>query len=235
VLLAVVIVASGAGIAFAQSANSSHYSVSETEFGAGSTAQTCSSAYCSTASIGGLTGSSSSTSANYSASFGPITGSDPMLEVIVNPGTSDLGNFDSSHTSTTTTIVKIRNYLSSGYVLQIMGDPPKYGNHTLNTPTTPTASSPGTEQFGINLAANTTPSVGATPVQVPSGSFSFGVVNTGYDTANQFKYVNGDTIAHSPSQSGETDYTISMIVNISSLTPAGHYSGDFSAVVIPVY
>jgi hypothetical protein len=110
-----------------------------------------------------------------------------------------------------------------------------YSGHVLNTPSTPTAALPGTEQFGINATVNTVPNVGTDPVQIPSDQVSFGKVNDDYRIQNKFKYLSGDNVARSDTQSGETDYTISMIVNISNSTPAGHYSGDFSAVVIPVY
>jgi hypothetical protein len=66
--------------------------------------------------------------------------------------------------------------------------------------------------------------LGANPVQVPDSTFSFGTVASGYDTPCQFKYVNGDTIAQSAKSSGETDYTISYIVNINNVTPGGTYT-----------
>lgn len=232
-LLAVAIAVCGAPAVFAETSNSTHYQLNDSSFTAGSAKQTCSTSYCSQTSIGAAGGDTAS--ASYKTSFGPVTESQPELQVIVDPGTSDLGVLTTERTATKTTSVKILTYLSSGYMLQIVGNPPKYANHTLATPSTPTASTQGVEQFGINAVANTTPNVGANLVQVPSGSFSFGVVNSNYNTANQFMYNSGDVVAHSSSASGETDYTISFIVNISNDTPAGHYQGDFSAVVIPVY
>ena len=214
--------------------SSNSYQVTETEFGAGSSAQTCSGQYCSQTSIGDMTAGNAN-SATYATKFGTITNSEPLLEVIVEPGNSDLGVLTTEQTATKTTIVRIRNYLSGGYTLQIVGDPPKVGGHTLKTPSTPTASAPGTEQFGINAVANTTPSVGTNPEQVPSGQISFGSVDDNFNTPNMFMYTSGNRVAYSNTESGRTDYTISMIVNISNLTPAGHYSGDYAAVVIPVY
>jgi hypothetical protein len=164
-----------------------------------------------------------------------VTESDPLLEVIVDPGVSNLGTLTAEQTAYKTSIVRVRSYLSNGYILQVFGNPPKYGGHTLSTPSTPSSSVPGTEQFGINAALNTTPSVGADAVQVPSNETSFGVVNDDYKIPNKFKYVNGGEVARSLTESGQTDYTISMIVNISNATPAGHYSGDFSVVVTPFY
>lgn len=206
----------------------------QTQFGASSASQTCSTQYCAQTSIGSLAAGSSSSS-GHTASFGPVTGSDPLLEVIVGAGDEDLGTLAAETTATATMTVHVRSYLSDGYTLQIVGDPPKYGSHTLATPSSPANSTPGTEQFGINLVANTTPHVGAGPVQVPDGQTSFGAVNDDYKITNKFMYHSGDTVAHSDSSSGETDYTVSMIVNISNTTPAGHYSGDFAAVVVPVY
>lgn len=96
-------------------------------------------------------------------------------------------------------------------------------------------SEPGKEQFGLNLAANTNPLVGANVAQVPADQAIFGVANDDYKIPNQFKYVSGDVVAHGLLDSGEANYTVTMIVNIASSTPAGRYSADFSAVLIPVY
>lgn len=234
-LLAMLVASGGASVALAETSKSTNYQTTETQFGAGSSQQACSDQYCARVSIGDVASGGPGASSGSTATFGSITSDQPALEVIVDPGESNLGTLDTEHTASKTMVVRIRSYLSNGYTLQITGNPPKYGNHTLATPTTPTAASPGTEQFAINAVANTSPSVGAGPVQVPDAQTSFGEVNDNYKTANLFKYVSGDVVAHSAKSSGQTDFTISMIVNISNSTPAGHYSGDFSAVVIPVY
>lgn len=232
--MAVLIVIGGATAVCAETSTSTNYQLSESGFNAGSLDENCSSQFCARTSIGDLA-AGNSVGATSTASFGPITPDEPSIEVIVDPGDSDLGVLTTERTATKTMVVRVRNYLSSGYTLQITGNPPKYANHTLASPSTPTPSQKGTEQFAINAAVNTDPAVGAAPVQVPSGQFSFGVVNADYATANQFKYTSGDDVAHSLTETGRTDYTISMIINIAQNTPAGHYSGDFSAVVIPVY
>lgn len=224
----------GGSLAFATTPSSTNYQLPESAFGSSSLDQNCSGQYCVTASIGdsavGETSSGTTT-----ADFGSVTNGEPSLQVIVDPGVSDLGVLDEQHTGTKTMVVRVSSYLSNGYIVQIVGSPPKYGTHALATPSTPTASTVGTEQFGINTVLNTSPSVGADPVQVPSSAMSFGAAASGYNTTNRFQYTSGDVVASSAKQSGETDYTISMILNISSKTPAGHYSGDFAAVVTPVY
>jgi len=219
-----------AGTAMATTPSSSHYQITETQFSAGSL-QSCSVQYCAQASIG----DTASTPVAGAAVFGSTANTEPVLEMIVEAGASNLGILKTETTATKTTTVHIRSYLSNGYVLQVVGDPPKFNGHTLDTPTTPTLAETGIEQFGINAAANTIPSVGADAVQVPADQAVFGTVSPDYSTPNFFKYISGDVIAHNLTASGQTNYTISMIVNISSATPAGHYSGDFAAIVIPLY
>lgn len=219
----------------AQTSKSNSFQVTETQFSSGATLQSCSSQFCAKATIGDMASGGKSASPNSSAQFGSETDSEPMLEVIVDSGASDLGELTTEKTATKTMIVRIRNHLSGGYMLQIVGDPPKYNGHTLETPSTPTASTPGTEQFAINAVKNTNPNVGADLVQVPSDQTSFGEVEEAYSVPNVFKYRSGEVVARSQTESGRTDYTISMIINVSNSTPAGHYTGDYSAVVIPVF
>lgn len=233
VMLAVMLViASGASSAHAITSSSSNYQVTETQFG--TTQESCSGQYCARASIGEV--SDGSASANSTASFEDTVNNEPFLDMIVDPGDSNLGVLSSQSTSTKITSIKIRSYLiSGGYTLQIMGEAPKYGGHVLNTPVVPTASVPGVEMFGINVVANTTPSIGANPLQVPAGQEVFGVANDNYKTANNFMYQSEGVIAHGITDSGRTDYTVSMVVNISNATPAGRYTGDFVAIVVPAY
>jgi hypothetical protein len=215
--------------------------VTETQIGAGSALKDCSTSYCAKISVGDTTVGRAS-SANYSAQFGSNTSDAPLLEVITIGGDQNMGVLDNTTTGTGVSTIKVRNYLSNGYVLQITGTPPSQGVHHLTALATPSTSHAGAEQFGINLANNTAPNIGADPIQVPSGTFSFGttgcdsmVTECDYGTPDLFKYVDGDIVAHSTKSSGETDYTMSMIINVSNVTPGGHYSGTFSAVAVPVF
>lgn len=232
-VMAIAITLAAAPAALAQTASSNNYKMTESEFGAISTKQTCSGQYCSTASIGSTGGRTSG--ATSTASFGQVTPEQPSLDIIIDSGTSDLGELDVVAPATKTSVVRVMSYLSNGYVMQVTGDPPKYGSHTIATPTTPTSSTPGTEQFGLNATVNTNPALGANPVQVPSGDTSFGFVEDDYKIPNKFMYVNGDVVGRSLKASGRTDYTLSFILNISSATPAGRYVGNYSIVVIPTF
>lgn len=234
-LAAVGIVLTGlAGSALADSSSSAHYQVNETQFGAGSGLQDCSDNYCAKTSLGD-TGVGSTSSTNFTAYGGFNTASEPLLEIITSGGIQDLGVLDTSTTATASGQVKVRSYLSSGYVIEVTGNTPTQGTHNLTAMTTPTSSHAGAEQFGINFVANSNPSVGSDPAQVPNSTFSYGTVASDYSTANLFKYVSGDVVAQSSTATGETDYTMSLIINISNTTAAGHYSGAFSAVVVPTY
>jgi len=249
-VLGLVIALGFAGTASATTQSvSPHYMVTETQIGPGSSLKQCSTSYCAKTSAGDTTVGRSS-SANYSAQLGFNTSDEPVLEVEVDGGNQDMGVLDTDHTGTAVNTIKVRSYLSSGYVLQITGAPPSQGSHTLKTFSSPVTSQPGAEQFGINLADNTSPNIGATPVQVPDGTFSFGSVVSGNDTVNgtnpnsdggyfdapdMFMYKDGDVVAHSLSSTGETDYTMSMIINVSNVTPGGRYTGVFSAVAVPVF
>ncbi len=100
------------------------------------------------------------------------------------------------------------------------------------------ASTAGTEQFGINLVANTSPvSFGANPVAQPDGDTSFtnGAASAGYNTTNQYKYVVGDTIANAPSGKGRTNFTVAYLANISSITEAGLYTMNHDMVATPTF
>jgi hypothetical protein len=135
-----------------------------------------------------------------------------------------------------TATFRVLNYTSYGYVVNIIGSPPTNSGHALAAMSSTAASSPGTEQFGINLVANTSPATfGADPVQVPSSTFSFGEAATNYNTANNYRYVSGEAIATGPKSSGETDFTISYIVNVATDTPGGQYGGNQVLVCTGTY
>lgn len=225
----------GVGVAYAVPIQSPSFEVSEPEFGAGAALETCSGQYCAHASIGNPAGGSAG-SGSYTAEFSEVEPEDdPVIEVIVDPGISDLGVLSTTQSATKTTLVKVKNYLSDGYTIQIMGKPPKYDDHSLKTYNTPTKSVPGKEMFGINLVANSEPEVGNDLEHTNPEMPGLGSIMPGYDKADHFMYKEDDVIAKSEGESSEVTYTISMVVNIGNSTPAGHYKGDFAAVVFPSF
>lgn len=78
----------------------------------------------------------------------------------------------------------------------------------------------GSRQFGLNLVANTTPSIGA----AASGTSPTGAAAGQYAVANQFAFQSGDTVANASGPINSTVFTVSYIANISSAVTAGSYS-----------
>lgn len=210
-------------MALAAQSNSPNYQVNEVFFGTGGELNACSSNYCSKQSAGEVvTGNSSS--ANYQAQGGFNTDRTPYIQFDVSNTNVDLGTLTSTTTKTANATFSVKAYLSHGYTVINASDPPTNNTYTMQSLSLPTASSVGSEQFGFNLAANTSPSTfGTNPVQSPDNTFSFGVVSADYSNPNVYKYVKGDAVAYSTSSTSATTYTASYIFNVSSVTPGGAY------------
>ncbi|HSX36834.1 MAG TPA: hypothetical protein VLG13_01805 [Patescibacteria group bacterium] len=240
VCLGLLIGLSSGGLAAASQSSSASYQLNEVFFGSGGSLSSCSASYC-TKQSAGETGVGNTSSADYQAQAGFNTDRTPYIQMLVNTTSIDLGVLHSGVTSTASATFSVKTYLASGYVVTTASTPPKNGSYTLAAPSSPTASNPATEQFGINLVANNAcgggmpGSLGSNPVQVPSSVYSFGAAASGYNTACQFKYVNGDTVASSSKSSGETDYTISYIFNITGLTAGGTYTMNHVLVATSTY
>lgn len=166
----------------------------------------------------------------------------PTLTFLVNTSLVNLGLLTYSNPVSATASFSVINYTGYGYVVQSMGNPPSIGGspgHTLSAMNG--TSTPGTEQFGINLTSNNvsgaTPTAvfGSGPAQNPDSTYAFGQAASGYGTPNKFKYTNGDVIAQALKSSGETDYTISYLINISTQTPAGLYQMNQTLVCTGTY
>lgn len=230
----------GFGVNTIFAATSSSYSIQEDFLGSGGVIESSSPNYQSFDSIGGVgVGDSASPNVPTSgtqAQSGYTTTNDPSLNFIVTGSSVALGSLSTSLPKTATGSFSVLNYTSSGYIVQILGDTPSNGAHNLTNMAVAAGSSVGSEQFGINLVANTSPTTfGADPVQQPSTAFSYGSAASGYNTTNLYKYVNGQTITTATKASGKTDYTISYLANISINTPGGSYSGNQTLVCVGTY
>lgn len=233
--------AGSGGIALAQY-SSSNYKTNEVYFGAGGDNNQSSANYQAGVNAGAL-GVGQTSSANYQAYSGFLTPNEPFLELVISTSLVDLGNLDATLTRTGIAAFSVRAYVDSGYSVQTISQPPTYTsgaqNHTLTAMSALASPATGTEQFGINLVANTSPvSFGANPSPSPSSTFANGTAAAGYNTPNKYKYNAGDTIALTPaglSGWGLTNYTISYMANISAFTPAGNYRMIHDLVVVATY
>jgi hypothetical protein len=221
----------------AQSSSSPNYRVDQTIFGTGGELDAQSSTYRSRQTAGELT-IGQTDSANFRAFAGFNTTDEPYIEFVVTASNIDLGYLATNSVSTANGIFYVRAWQAEGYVVRTESDPPTNSagsGSTINPLAAPSASSPGTEQFGINLVDNSNPDIGTNPVQSPDGTFSFGSVSTGYDTINSFKYAKGDPIAQSSESTSVTVYTISYIFNIDDQTEAGEYVFRHTLVATGTY
>lgn len=144
---------------------------------------------------------------------------DETLTFTLAAATVALGTLTTSTTGTGTSTMSVSTNATTGYVTSVAGVTLTSGANTIAALATPTASSQGTSQFGINLKANTTPSVGAEVTGTGSGTAA-----TGYNTADSFKFVTGDTVASASAATNSNTFTVSYIANIAAAQAAGAYS-----------
>lgn len=223
------------GIVFSVSVNalqSANYQLIEPLVGGiGST--NSSSANFQSRSAGAVIGVGTSSDSSSQVEAGHVTTPNPALAFgIINDNVS-FSTFSPTTTSTATSSFEVSDYTSYGYIVQIFGTPPTNGSAVITPLSSNAAPQVGINQYGINLVANTMPiSFGANP---NFGQFGFGSIATNYDTANSYRFDNGDEIAYSSKSSGLTLYTISYIVNVNSLDPGGQYVATQNIVCTATY
>ena len=131
-----------------------------------------------------------------------------------------LGTLSATAVASSTHAVTVATNAVSGMVLTYAGTTLTSGGNTITAMSTAAASSVGTEQFGINAKDNATPNVGAEC----SGTSPIAAAATGYSTADNFKFVTGETILSSSAGINSTSCAISYIANITGATEAGSYT-----------
>ncbi len=143
---------------------------------------------------------------------------DEALTFTLTAATVPLGVLTTSSTGSGTSAMTASTNATNGYSITIAGVT-LGGPASITALASPTASTMNTKQFGLNLKANTTPSVGSEV----SGTGS-GTAQTGYNTQDQYKFVTGDTVAAASAPTNSNTFTSSYIANIDGSTPAGAYS-----------
>lgn len=133
---------------------------------------------------------------------------------------TDMGTLSTTGTLTAQSQMAVGTNASGGFAITANGPTMSSGTNIIRNPTTPTESRPGTNQFGINLVANTSPEVG----EDMQGEWSNAVVSPDYAIPNHYKYVPGDTVAYSPNVSLMRKYTVSYILNAAPQLRAGVYN-----------
>lgn len=122
---------------------------------------------------------------------------------------SDMGTLSAGSTLTAQSQMAVGTNATAGFSITANGTPMAAGTNIIDSLTDPTESKPGTNQFGINLVANNTPTVGSDP----QGTWANALPASQYATPNKYKFVSGDEVAYSPNVSLMKKFTISYIVN----------------------
>jgi hypothetical protein len=138
----------------------------------------------------------------------------------------DLGDFQTYTSNSGSYQFLVASNSPTGYSVSVYGTTLTSGNYTIPALATPSPPQYGVSQFGINLVANTQPSVGADP----SGGSGQPAAN--YGLSNQFTFNNGDVIAYDTEVGVYTRFTNSVMVNISKSQPAGVYSTTLTYIAV---
>lgn len=133
---------------------------------------------------------------------------------------TDMGELDPGKTLTAQSQMAVGTNASGGFTITADGYLMSAGANIIDSPTVPTESRPGTNQFGINLVANDSPIVG----KDPEGTWANAVTSPDYGVSNKYKYVPGDVVAYSPNVSLMKKFTVSYIVNSSVDLRPGVYT-----------
>lgn len=133
---------------------------------------------------------------------------------------SDMGQLSPSETLTAQSQMAVGTNASGGFAIVAHGTPMSAGTNVISALTQPSLSQPGVNQFGINLVANTAPTVGVDP----EGEWANAVAASQYSQPDRYKFVPGDVVAHSPNVSLMKKFTVSYIVNSSADLRPGVYS-----------
>ena len=167
-----------------------------------------------------------------------ITGTaNPSLTFIIGSTTCNLGHFSATQTKSCTHTIAAASNATGGYVISYIPTTTlTSGANTITAMSSQTGSVVGSEQFGLNLKANTAAgSFTATDFGAdPSGGS--GTVMSGYQTANLFKFETaGADIAQTTGPSNLTTFTASFIANITTVSEAGTYTTPVTYNIVASY
>ena len=139
---------------------------------------------------------------------------------------TDMGALNSNSTLKAYSQMAVGTNASGGFAITANGTPMSAATNVIESPSSPTESLPGTNQFGINLVENSNPGVG----QNPEGEYANAIPSPNYSTPNMYMYIPGDVVAYSPNVSLMKKFTVSYILNASPSLRAGVYTSTMTFV-----
>lgn len=147
--------------------------------------------------------------------------------------------FSPSSTATATSQMAASTNAGGGYVITVNGPTLKSGSNEIPAKATQALGTRGTSEFGMNLVANTvttspTP-VGANVSPARTLPDLRGQPTAGYNTPDQFQYVDGATVASSDSATNGQIYTVSYIANVAGNQISGTYATTLTYICTPTF
>jgi hypothetical protein len=139
----------------------------------------------------------------------------------------DLGILSTSSTRYGTSEFSAGTNSITGYNIFALGTTMTSGNNVIAAINPASTSKVGANQFGFNLRANTSPSLGQDPQGGGTAS-----PQAGYNTPNTFKFQNGENIVSATQPTDFSKMTASYIVNIGSDRPPGVYATTITYLAV---
>ena len=133
---------------------------------------------------------------------------------------TDMGSLNSTSTLTAQSQMAVGTNASGGFAITVNGTPMSAATNVIDSPSAPAKSTPGKNQFGINLVENIDPAIGRNP----EGEWANAIASPNYATPDMYMYVPGDVVAFSPNVSLMKKFTVSYILNASPSLRAGVYT-----------
>lgn len=139
----------------------------------------------------------------------------------------DFGELSSKKASFGSSQMLVATNAEQGYAISVGGTTLTSGNNIISPLSSGDVSRPGVAQFGFNLRANSSPSVGNN-VSGPGTS----TPKPEYNVVNSYRFINNDTLVSTTGPDDVRKYTSSYIVNVPASQPAGIYVSTVTYVCL---
>lgn len=139
----------------------------------------------------------------------------------------NFGNLSDTSTKSATTQMLTATNAGNGFDITVNGTTMMSGTNAINGIASADVSRPGTSQFGLNLVANNTPSVGANPQGGGNAAPA-----SGYNVPNFYKFVPGDVVVSDSNTDAFRLFTTSYVVNVPNKQPVGVYVSTLTYICL---
>jgi hypothetical protein len=144
--------------------------------------------------------------------------------------TVNFGTLSASATNTGVSQIGVGTNANSGYAITVNGSTLSSGGNTIAALAAQTASTTGSEQFGLNLRDNATPDFGTDP----DGSGT-AAPTANYNTADQYRFVSGDVVASKNGTDQFRRFHVGYIANIDTASQAGAYTSTLTYIATATF